>query len=1567
MGSAAKLLPERIGSAAKLLLERMGSATKLLLGRIGSATKLLLGRMGFTQNVLLWCSLLGEPFCARYPARLCFSIAPIPAASVKNRRGPGGLGNQKAMTMSKRGMQWVTSVFCLLAVCLSGGCQGRREASKLAEEHSFAELRTVKGSLLVAPPEQAQRRPYPRERLSEGTSVLVPVGGLAWMRRDGGATWLISGPAKFDVHVAAVEMMEGRAFVDSETGDPVSVRTPHGSLELSDARVSLEVGKGEVTTAYVLRGSARAGNSERATSGEMLTLTGRGKAERHAVTSWQDWTGGLGTADPAADPAPFGFGTVGARKPGSAGKPRFSLVIERMDVKVTIDQDFALTEVDQTFVNPSSDTVEGLFKFRTPPAAVLQRFGVDRDGELVWGRVKESAEALTQYQSNVYEGSQEDPALLTWQGAGAYGARLYPIHAGMKRRVVTRYAEWLSRQGPKGERRLYVYPMAAEGAKGSWPRIEELTITLDLSKAGAQSVRAGMGGQRDGKKIVVKEFDFVPHADLAVELFDAGGGALMAYRAGHDLPPEEAPASGGDEFAQTVSDGEVDYIAIPLRAPASAFTETAGLDLAVVVDTSAATEPSALALARSIASSLLTHLGPEDRAALWAGDASLRPVAEGSGSLVTLDASKKKAWLAGLARVERGGASDIGALLTEAAAKLDPKRRGAVVYVGDGAPSVGELLPKALGERLSRLPVGMRILAAAVGSQPNLALLETVVRGAPVEQIFDAHGAARSSLRLLQAAGRPLWLAAKLDLGPNVERVLPKLLPPIAADETVMVVGRVTGEVPKEFKLTSSGGVSSSRLLVRRLKDGGDLRRRWGGERLTELIDEGAGRASVVDIARRFGLVSPFTSLYVPTRRESEQEAEHPEVAFDKRQGKLKRWKPWAGGGLGLGVPPFGLPQDEQVAEASADEKEGGSGTRARGEEGSMGMSLQVPKKRYAVRGPQKLAEPRMARQAAAREVREFGLISLLSTEASSPPSAPRGDVNKSRPTARLPSRPLGNGTQERNAVLSEEAGSKPTAGNAWGEGIADVEGASGLGLEGIGEGGGGEVKGIGLGAVGTLGHGSIEVASGKVVKAARSRQLPVGEPQPRTDSQPIGGVGHVRAPCGPGADLPLSERLVLWRERLAVGRSVNVALKVYRSALRDCEASDWRERSALLVQIVDNLGTVTDRVALWRSLLAVSPAAADAVYRFLLLRVQTSQDLKDLHDALGFERIEAEILEALLKKGRSATERLALLRGAAEKFSDDTELALLVLDAYEDAGDDAGGRAWARKLRRRVDATARLRTNVGEYYLRLAAGATDLGAQRDAEEARRTFGELVEFAPEDPLARRRLGDLLSAHGWFAEAMRQYETLAALTPDDPSVALLLAAASQGTGKVEQAVRWTQKAAATGSPDGASEVSVAARALASVYLCWARQQSARVGRTQEVARLRARAVRLAASNEDSGMRAVLSWSHPELRPSLWSNAQGSMMPAADNLPLYGVAQVFVPGSRIPRFEVRLDREDAARAARLGVKATLTVVIGEGSASEKIARADVGFRGSGGAPREKVELSYLGGALVVQGAP
>jgi hypothetical protein len=157
------------------------------------------------------------------------------------------------------------------------------------------------------------------------------------------------------------------------------------------------------------------------------------------------------------------------------------------------------------------------------------------------------------------------------------------------------------------------------------------------------------------------------------------------------------------------------------------------------------------------------------------------------------------------------------------------------------------------------------------------------------------------------------------------------------------------------------------------------------------------------------------------------------------------------------------------------------------------------------------------------------------------------------------------------------------------------------------------------------------------------------------------------------------------------------------------------------------------------------------------------------------------------------------------------------------------------------------------------------------------------------------------------------------------------------------------------------VPLAARALSSAFLAWARMDSAKAGKSAEVERLRHRAQRLASSEAGRGVRVVLSWAHPELRPVLWTDALGSMLPADHNLPLLGVGQTFVPVNSPSRIEVRLDPEDAARAARLGAVATLTVIEAEGGSDERIERRDIRFRDAGGKPLDRVELRLEQGVL------
>ncbi len=198
------------------------------------------------------------------------------------------------------------ALLALCAVVLPSmiSCGGSHERPLLPRSQTWAELRTIRRAVTVKPPEEGERAPHPRERLVDGEAVHVAGEGLAWLRRDGGATFLVRGPAELLLRSSAVELTEGRVFVDTPSGLATELATPAGPLHLAHVRASIDVPPAG-TEVYVLAGEVRTDGQAHAGPGERLVITGHGKdakAETAPVLAWSDWTGGFVTTDRAAEP-----------------------------------------------------------------------------------------------------------------------------------------------------------------------------------------------------------------------------------------------------------------------------------------------------------------------------------------------------------------------------------------------------------------------------------------------------------------------------------------------------------------------------------------------------------------------------------------------------------------------------------------------------------------------------------------------------------------------------------------------------------------------------------------------------------------------------------------------------------------------------------------------------------------------------------------------------------------------------------------------------------------------------------------------------------------------------------------------------------------------------------------------------------------------------------------------------------------------------------------------------------------------------------------------------------------
>ncbi|MFO0685654.1 MAG: AgmX/PglI C-terminal domain-containing protein [Sandaracinus sp.] len=1521
--------------------------------------------------------------------------------------------------------KWLGIWACAVLVACGGA------GERAAIDATLGTARSVRGAFTITTVEGAAEATGPVARIPVGSSISVPESALTRVSLDTGPALLLDAGAEVSASEDGVAIRSGRVYVDVLAGDALVAEIAGTSVRASDAALSVEI-TSEGARLYVVRGeiSRRTGDTRSIVrAGEELAIAGT-TATAAPRALWNDWTGGLvrtGPSDPRTAP---GMGTLEARIPDEVGQARWPLVIRRLDVRVRIVGELAITEVQEVFFNPASETVEGLYRVRVPEGAVLERFAVDRRGQLVDGFVREQAQARADYEAQVYRGSTLDPALLEWDAPGRYRARIYPIQAGELRRIAIRYAEWLPR-AYEGGPRLYRYPMAA-GAGA--PHLGELSFVADVSEAGAASVRAGLGASLEGGQIVLRRSDFSPRADLWLELTPSDDDAQLAYQAPH-VPPERAPGSR----AVVNEADERDYWYVPLRLPDALFAGdgSSGLDVVVLADVSAATDRAHLELGRSVAEAIAAHLGPNDRVSIVSSDLTIRSVDGAEIALGEASPARIGALLDGLARVPAAGATDLGEAIARAAALLDPARDGAVVYVGDGAPTVGELGAEDLLGHLRDQPHPIRLYAIGVGADANLDLLGELTHGGGLAiRVEERTEAADAAMDVLAHLSRPVIERVTVETGSGIENVFPRAPVDVVRGSILEIAGRVRETPPTELVVrgTFRGQPIEQHVAITTARSDAstDLRLRWAGERLRQQLRDGATREEVAELGTRYGLITPYTSYYVPSSEELGRMGAQSRAFFEHRDL----------------LAPVPLPGDVLARATTA---------RALGPLALLGCALSAEptpsQGTVAVSAPEAVTQPPEAVAPPPEEARRVGQATAPSPHMARADSDDRVYAREQAETATAEPAPTAPAQAAPVEVAQQGAdstamGTDPMAalGALMGDEIGGNEGFGGLGLRGTGRGGGGTGEGtIGLGTLGTIGHGagtgsgsgygsgaggfrgrqggtpSVRTGDAEVrgslsrevvrrvirrhvneVRFCYEQELPqhpdlagrvlvafvvngAGAVQtasvqestlsnarvetcitsavrrwtfPAPDGGGVVGVvypfvldcedcsfpapevvaeaeapappapsatpsdAHARAQCGDAADLALADRIPLWRERLRDASWVGGWVEVYRQAGRDCELRTSRDRRAFLEALIDRAGSLSSMIDVYSYLTDASARGflRGAIFR----RVRTPDDLRLVRGAFGTsEVVDWVLVEQVLARATTPTARLRALRGLIAQQPNGFDLRLRLFEELEAQGHVAELHRLAERLRVDPLADAGVRTAIGEMYLR---------AGRE-EDARRTFSEIVEFAPHDELARRRLGDLYRAHGWYEDAYRQYETLAVIRPDDPSVLLLLAQAAAGAGRIDEALRLEQRVMGTAPPGAREGHARAAQLWSSVRFAELRQAARNEGDTTRLSALLSRMRTSGVLRGAGALRISLVWEHPDAGVTLWAAHPGR--PLARPADLDGelgieAFEATEAESGTYRVEVRRTTRDRIATAH----ARLVVVWNEGREDERV---------------------------------
>ncbi|MBX3273991.1 MAG: FecR domain-containing protein [Sandaracinaceae bacterium] len=714
---------------------------------------------------------------------------------------------------------------------------------------------------------------------------------------------LESGPnAVFETATGRVEVL-GTKFELSATRDVTNVRVSRGVVAVRGPEGEAhEVQAGE-------EGVVRAGAAPTVTPFTDL-------ARRLA---WAE-LGAPAEGEVDDEGAVAGIGSLRARRPGERQEQERPLHLARHSVRVRIVGNVARTEIEEVFRNDDDHTLEGVYRFPLPPDAQIASLSLDVEGRMeegsfverdraaaIWRGVIRNATPVRQRQNDEefiwVPGPWHDPAILEWQRGGQFELRIFPIPARGERRVILSYTQTVQ---PQGVRRQYTYPLA-HAADGS-TRVGQFDV--DVRVAGAERVEASgyrvtEAADESAVRLTMTEQDFTPKGDLTIEYQLPGGEREVrywTYQGDAAVPPPAASREQDREVAtiqRQLADDRRPFVAFALRPELPAAGVRRARDYVLLVDASQSMFGERYQRASRLAVHAVREMDRRDRFTVLACDYQCQAMPGGVQPPSVAAAGAVEEWLDG---VEPAGASDLSAVLREAAATVSAERRDDrelhVLYLGDGTSSVGYRRPAALAAEARAVASSERvaITTVGVGGDADTMALRAIASAAGGHYVPYVPGqrVQVAALALLETTYGASLEAPRVELPAGLSEVAPGELPTVRAGQEVIVVARMDREqIAGEVVLhgTVGGRPFERRYPVElRPSDAAGNRfvpRLWAAGRIEQMQLSGRGedRARIIATSKAFGVLSRHTSLLV-----LESEAMFRAFRVDRNDTPVAQW-----------------------------------------------------------------------------------------------------------------------------------------------------------------------------------------------------------------------------------------------------------------------------------------------------------------------------------------------------------------------------------------------------------------------------------------------------------------------------------------------------------------------------------------------------------------------------------------------------------------------------------------------------------------------------------------------------
>lgn len=547
--------------------------------------------------------------------------------------------------------------------------------------------------------------------------------------------------------------------------------------------------------------------------------------------------------------------------------PQSTYCIESLNVSSRIRGQLAEVQVEQTFVNTGSRTLEAQFLFPLPHDAAIDSMTLMVNGEELPAKLLDADHARRRYEDIVRR--SKDPALLQWIDHGLYQTNVFPIPPGEKRTVTIQYSQLLRKDHSLID---FLFPLST--AQFTSKPVQSVSFRIAVESEtplkNLYSPSHPVNVERNGEKHAVITYetkDSIPRRDFRL-FVDAQEGDIGTLLLSTRSDADE------DGYFLLLASPELNHAEVP-RTPKTVM---------LVIDRSGSMSGEKMEQARGAARSMINGLREGDLFNIIAYEAkveSFRP------ELERFNEETRQQALAFIESLNSGGGTNIHSALSTAFKSLQDKSRPTyVLFLTDGQPTVGNTDESEIARAVrDNNVVDARLLVFGVGYDVNSRLLDRLSRQnrgiseyvRPNENIETAvsNVVKRISFPVFTDVQLTFEVDAELHGVSQVNRVYPAGPLDLFEGQQLVVVGRYRKSGPATIRMTGQfGGKEKSFEFPAEFAPAGspgryqEIETLWAVRRIGEILDdidlEGKNQELIDELVRlstKYGILTPYTAF----------------------------------------------------------------------------------------------------------------------------------------------------------------------------------------------------------------------------------------------------------------------------------------------------------------------------------------------------------------------------------------------------------------------------------------------------------------------------------------------------------------------------------------------------------------------------------------------------------------------------------------------------------------------------------------------------------------------------------